>query len=148
MSIDTGLPGSAGRSIGRRSAVPSSAFKTAATLFFALTHLACLRDPIRDLDDSPTVDAGIYALGFCSHKCYRLDQCDLTGGIPKQTCERSCVDEALQIFPSDPCWAEQIEVRRCIVRETTCDGVEDEELPSGSETVCDHRQQELDACER
>lgn len=116
-------------------------------LALASALLACGRGPVHLPIEGPTVDAEIYALGFCSFKCYRLDQCGLTGGVPKQTCEQTCIDDALDTLPDDPCWAEQIELRRCIVRETACEGVEDEELPSGSEAVCEHRQQELTACD-
>jgi hypothetical protein len=131
----------------------SSAMATASTLgpalALALTAalLACGRTPIILPDEGPTVDAEIYALGFCSFKCWRLDQCDLTGGVPKETCEHTCIDDALATLPGDACWAEQIEVRRCLVREAACEGVDDEELPAGAEAVCDHRQQQLDACD-
>lgn len=109
---------------------------------------SCGRGPVDLPSDGPGVRGDIYALGFCSLKCYRLDQCGLTGGIPKATCEQTCVDDALETLPDDPCWAEQIELRRCIVRETACDRIEDEELPAGSEDLCEHRQHELDECER
>jgi hypothetical protein len=115
-------------------------------LMLVLALGACGRSPVHEYPDSPSVDAEVYAHGFCSFKCYRLDQCDLTGGIPKQTCEQTCIDEALETLPDDPCWAEQIELRRCIVREAACDGVEDEELPSGSEAECEHRAEQLEAC--
>lgn len=108
--------------------------------------LACGRGPVDLPIAGPTVGAEIYALGFCSLKCYRLDECGLTGGISKETCEQTCVDDALETVPTDRCWAEQIELRRCVVRETSCEGVEDEELPAGSEGLCVHRQQQLDAC--
>lgn len=119
---------------------------TALAVALAWALSACGRTPIVLPDDGPTVDAEIYAFGFCSLKCYRLDQCDLTGGVPKETCEQTCIDDALVTLPDDPCWAEQIELRRCWVRETACDGVDDEELPAGSD-ACEHREQELDACE-
>lgn len=126
--------------------MPTAATLRAALAALALALLACGRGPVDLPLTGPTVPADIYAFGFCSLKCWRLDECDLTGGIPKQTCEQTCVDEALETLPGDPCWAEQIELRRCLVRETTCDGVADEELPAGAEAVCDHRERELDAC--
>lgn len=108
---------------------------------------ACGRTPIDLPERSPTVDAEIYALGFCSFKCYRLDQCGLAGGVSTEACEQTCIADALESLPEDPCWAEQIEVRRCWVREAACDGVEDEVLSADWETACEHREQELDACE-
>jgi hypothetical protein len=127
--------------------MPAAATNRAAVaLVLAATLVSCGRGPVYLPFDGPTVDADVYALGFCSLKCYRLDQCGLAGGTSKEACEQTCVDEALETLPGDPCWAEQIELRRCVVRETTCDGVADEELPAGSEAVCAHRQRELDAC--
>jgi hypothetical protein len=124
---------------------PAPRSRAALVVALASALLACGRTPIVLPDEGPTVDAEIYALGFCSLKCYRLDQCDLTAGIPKEACEQTCIDDALDTLPDDPCWAAQIELRRCWVREAACDGVADEELPAGSD-ACDHRQLLLDAC--
>jgi hypothetical protein len=123
----------------------ASTCRAALIVALASALLACGRTPIVLPDEGPTVDGWIYALGFCSFKCYRLDQCDLADE-PKETCEATCIDDALDTLPDDPCWAEQIELRRCLVREAACDGVDDEELPTGSD-ACEHRQQDLDACE-
>lgn len=123
-------------------------FRAVLVAAFAAGSGSCGRGPVDLPTDGPGVRGDIYALGFCSLKCYRLDQCSLTGGIPKQTCEQTCIDDALETLPDDPCWAEQIELRRCIVRETACDGVEDEELPAESEDLCEHRQRVIDECER
>ena len=125
----------------------ASTLGPALAMALAAALLACGRTPVQLPDEGPTVDANIYALGLCSFKCWRLDQCDLTGGVPQQTCEQTCIDDALETLPDDPCWAEQIEVRRCLVREAACEGVDDEELAPGSEAVCDHRRQLLDACD-
>lgn len=116
-------------------------------MVLAPTLLACGRTPIILPNEGPTVDPWIYALGFCSFKCYRLEQCGLAVE-PRDACETTCIDDALETLPDDPCWAEQIEVRRCWVRNADCDGVVDEELPAGSEAVCEHREQVLDACDR
>jgi len=124
-----------------------SARMTALATLLASAPLACGRTPIDLPNDGPTVGAEIYALGFCSLKCYRIDQCGLAGGVPKETCQQECIDDALRVLPVDPCWAEWIEVRRCWVRETDCDGLEDEELPANADFVCDRRERELDACE-
>lgn len=123
----------------------SPAPRAALAAAFASALLACGRTPITLPDETPTVDPYIYALGFCSLKCYRLDQCALATQS-KDACEDACIDDALETLPDDPCWAEQIELRRCSVREAECDGVADEVLPAGS-NACDHRQQQLDACD-
>ncbi len=124
---------------------PTSRAALALSLALASALASCGRTPIDLPNPGPTVDAWVYALGLCSFKCYRLAQCDLTMGIPKETCEETCIDDALESLPDDPCWAEQIEVRRCWVREAECDGVADEELPAGS-PACERREQQLDAC--
>ena len=112
-----------------------------------LPLLACGRSPIDPPDQGPTVDATIYALGFCSLKCWRLEECGLADGATQDDCEDSCIDDALDALPGDPCWAEWIELRRCRVLEATCTGVEDEELPVDAQQACDERQQQLEACE-
>lgn len=124
---------------------PASSFRAALAMALACGLLTCGRTPIVLPHEGPTVDAHIYALGFCSLKCYRLEQCGLADE-PRQTCENACIEDAVESVPNDPCWAEWIEVRRCWVRRAECDGVGDEELPVGS-TLCEHREQELDACE-
>lgn len=126
--------------------MPTVSPLSALAVALASALLACGRTPIVLPDEGPTVDPWIYALGLCSLKCYRLDQCGLAVE-PKETCEAECIDEALETLPDDPCWAKQIEVRRCWVRRAECDGVADEELPAGSEAVCEHREEELDACD-
>ncbi len=93
------------------------------------------------------VGGWIYAYGFCSHKCYRLDECGLAVES-KDACERACIDEALETLDSDPCWAQQMELRRRFVLEAQCDGVDDEELPAGAAAVCDEREGELLECGR
>lgn len=130
-----------------RAMVVTSSSRGSLALALTSTLLGCGRGPVDLPTRGPTVDAEVYAHGFCSFKCYRLDECGLTGSISNQTCEQTCIDDALEIPPGDdPCWAEQIELRRCIVRETTCEGVEDEELPAGFELACEHRAEQLEAC--
>jgi len=105
---------------------------------------SCGRSPVHLVDEGPTIDPWIYALGVCSLKCYRLDQCGLATES-QEVCEAECIDDALELLPDDPCWSEQLELRRCSIRETECSGVADEELPAGSD-ACDHREQDLAAC--
>lgn len=109
--------------------------------------LACSRGPIQPEPDGPTVDAELYATGFCSLKCYRLAQCGLADEADHEACEDACIDDAVESLPGDPCWAEWIEARRCRVRETTCDGVADENPPDPPVSLCEHRESLLDQCE-
>jgi hypothetical protein len=125
---------------------PAPILRASLLVALASAPAACGRTPPDLPERGPTVDGWIYAYGLCSFKCHRLDECGLAGDSSQQACEDACIDEALDTLPDDPCWAEQIELRRCIVRETTCDGVEDEELTSGLEAACEHREQELEAC--
>jgi hypothetical protein len=121
---------------------------TVSIMVTSLLHLAaCGRSPIDEPDRGPTVDAMVYALGFCSLECWRIEQCGLESTTSTEECEDACIDDALDALPGDPSWAEWIELRRCRVLEATCDGVGDEQLPPGAEAVCDLRQQRLDACE-
>ncbi len=115
---------------------------TSLSLFLA----ACQRAPLEPNDDGPTIDARGYAHGFCSLKCYRLAECGLDEASTP-SCADECVDEAVNALPLDPCWAEWIELRRCSVLNASCDGIADEMLPAGSETICERREQGLGACE-
>src|SRR5687768_14809753 len=110
--------------------------------------VACGPGPIMDEgDDGPTVDANVYAQGFCSLRCWRLGECGLAAGVPAQECEMDCVDEALAQLAEDPCWAECIEQRRCLVRWSACEEVLEEDAPTGPGTPCEEQTDDLDACE-
>ena len=121
--------------------------RAALAVALAIHSAACGRSPPGEPDRGPTVDGAIYALGFCSLKCWRLEQCGLADPSAQDDCEAACVDDALDTLPDDPCWAEWIELRRCRVLEATCAGVDDEELPADMDDICDERQQRLDTCE-
>lgn len=69
-------------------------------------------------------------------------------GIPHHDCEAACVDEALAELPDDPCWAEAIELRRCLVRGSACEDVPEETAPAGPGTTCEPTAADLDACDR
>lgn len=97
---------------------------------------ACGRSPVELSDDGPAVDPLVYALGFCSMKCWRLDACRL-GNIPTRECEQVCIDDAVEPLPDDPCWAEWMELRCCRVLETACEGVADERLVGDLEGICE-----------
>lgn len=115
----------------------------------ALLLAACTRGPIDDPgDEGPTVDADIYARGFCSLRCWRLEECGLDEGVAHEQCEEACVDDAVAALPDDPCWAEAIELRRCVVRWSACGDVPEESAPVGPGTTCAPQADALDACER
>ena len=106
---------------------------------------ACSRGPITPEDEGPFVDAELYARGFCAQRCYRLDECGLPGAEDREQCKLECTEDALTTLETDACWEAQIELRRCIVVEATCEFVEDEDMPVEG-TRCEARQAELDAC--
>lgn len=114
---------------------------------FASALAACGRTPPELLERGPTVDGWIYAYGFCSFKCYRLDECGLAGDVSQEACEDACIDDALETLADDPCWAQWIELRRCHVRRTDCEHVEAEEPTPSADAMCERRAEELDACE-
>ncbi len=89
----------------------------------------------------------IYAHGFCSLKCYRMAECGLTEKSDTPACEDECTDDAVDALPSDPCWAEWIESRRCAVLNASCEGVDEEVVAGESEASCEGREQDLMACE-
>jgi hypothetical protein len=111
--------------------------------------LGCHRGPLEP-DDGLTVDAEVYAFGFCALRCFRLDECGFEGGTPygepAGLCEEECVDELLETVRDDPCWSEEVELRRCIVDEVECDGLPDEDLPLGAGSPCEDDAATLDAC--
>jgi hypothetical protein len=51
------------------------AIATAQLLVALLLSPGCLRDPIADEPDGPTVEPEYYALVLCSLECYRLVEC-------------------------------------------------------------------------
>ena len=106
--------------------------------------LACHRQLGEPEDERLTVDAEVVARGLCSLKCYRLGECGLA---PDDSCEDTCVEEALDALPGDPCWTQWIEVRRCGVRWATCDGVADETIPPSAESTCAPKLDRLAQCE-
>lgn len=107
----------------------------------------CLREPIEDDPEGPTVEPEYYALGFCSLKCYRLVECGQIADDEHATCESACVDETMEALSGDACWEAWIELRRCTVRHAECGGVDSETLPAAMAANCAARQDGLDACE-
>ena len=122
-------------------------FVAALALITLLLFPACLRDPIEDEPDGPTVEPEYYALGFCSYKCYRLVECGQLAADEHGTCEAACVEETLDALSGDACWEAWIEARRCNVRNAECGGVDSETLPAEAAGTCASRQDMLDACE-
>jgi hypothetical protein len=101
--------------------------------------VGCHRGPLEP-DEALTVDAEVYAFGFCALRCFRLDECGFEGGTPygepAGLCEEECVDELLETVRDDPCWSEEVE----------CDGLPDEDLPLGAGSPCEDDAATLDAC--
>jgi hypothetical protein len=118
-----------------------------ALLVALLLSPGCLRDPITDEPDGPTVEPEYYALGLCSLKCYRLVECGQLAEAEHGTCEDACVEETLEALSGDACWEAWVEVRRCNVRNADCSDVEAETLPAADEATCAARQDMLDACD-
>ena len=107
---------------------------------------ACARGPVgEEADEGPTIDAEHYVGGFCSFKCWRLEECGGSESAAPEDCEAPCVEDALEALPEDPCWADGVEVRRCAVRYAECPDVRDETLPAGSD-ACDPKLERLEAC--
>jgi hypothetical protein len=115
--------------------------------YAAFALLGCTRDPISPDDEGPFVDAERYARGLCAQRCYRLDECDLQGAEDREQCKVECTDDALTTLESDPCWEAQLELRRCIMVEATCEFVADEDLPVAG-TRCEARELDLRMCDR
>ena len=126
--------------------VPAATSSLCATLMvLLLLPAACGRTPIDVQEQASLVDPWVYALGLCSLKCFRLEECGVATQSKVQ-CEDACIEEAL-FTPDDGCWSEWIEARRCRVRYAECRDVEDEELGAGLAGLCSERQAELDVCE-
>jgi hypothetical protein len=127
---------------------PASLLRATLLVAFASALAACGRTPPDLRDRGPTVDGWIYAYGFCSFKCHRLEQCGLAGEVSRDACETACIDDALETLSGDPCWAQWIELRRCHVRRTDCEDVEAEAPTPSARAQCERRAEELDACEQ
>ena len=136
---------SASRGGGPHAEMPAHA-PVALVLAVLALGAACARGPIgEEADEGPTIDAELYASGFCSFKCWRLQECGGSEGAAPEVCEAPCVEDALEALPEDPCWADAIEVRRCAVRYAECPDIHDETLPAGSD-ACDPKLERLDGC--
>lgn len=112
----------------------------------ALATSACLRDPLDDRPDGPTVDGRIYAEGVCSLRCWRLEQCNALDE-PLDKCTTACRDEALESIFVDPCWVETLEVRRCVAQRLSCEQVIDDAIPDSHDSPCEQWLDHLDTCE-
>ena len=112
-------------------------------LFFVVS---CTRDPISEEEDGPVIDARPYAEGYCSLRCYRVEECGLEPEVSREACEQACYDEAIDAL-DDPCWVEVIELDRCVVREMTCDDVAQEDPAIVDGSPCESWRDLLDACE-
>jgi hypothetical protein len=107
---------------------------------------SCARDPISEGPDGPVIDARPYAEGYCSLRCYRVEECGLDPDVSREACEQACYDDAIDAL-DDPCWVEEIELDRCVVREMSCDDVAQDHPEIADGSPCEAWRDRLDACD-
>lgn len=90
------------------------------------------------VDDGDGADAEVYARAVCENLCTKYEEC---APVPESfgTCVASeCVDMFFEKFedPDEPCFVEEVELKRCWTERESCDEFFDVHLETMPGSVC------------